>query len=134
MKERKKPETLRLRTVNPTLTVDDLEASIAFYRDFLGFVVAESWEDEGHQGAELQAGSVHLVLSQDDFAKGRDRKKGIGFRLWCVTTQDLDELAANIEERGGTLSHPVSERSWGGRDFGVVDPDGFAWSFTNLTE
>lgn len=135
MKERKKPETLRLRTVSPSLTVQDLEASMAFYRDVLGFVVVSTHQEEGgYQGAELKAGSIHLYLSQDDFAKGRERKKGVGFRLWCVTTQDLDELAADIEARGGKLSQPITERSWGGRDFAVVDPDGFALTFANPAE
>ena len=131
MKERKKPETLRLRSLAPSLTASDMQASLAFYRDVLGFVVREAFEDQGKlQGAILKAGSVEIYLSQDDFSKGRKRKKGQGFRLWCTTAQDLDQLAAGIEARGGTLAEPVQTRPWGPRDFAVVDPDGFKLSFT----
>jgi uncharacterized glyoxalase superfamily protein PhnB len=133
MKERKKPETLRLRTVTPSFTVQDIDASVAYYRDVLGFVVEDSYDDDSGKlrAVQLKAGTLRFFLNQDDFAKGSDRTKGVGFRLWCVTTQDLDQLAADVEARGGELAHPVTERSWGGRDFAVVDPDGYVLSFTN---
>jgi len=57
MKERKKPETLRLRGVTPTFTVNDLDASVAYYRDVLGFVVEKTNDENGFRGAELKAGS-----------------------------------------------------------------------------
>jgi hypothetical protein len=54
----------------------------------LGFFVAERWEDGGRlKGVMLKTGSCQLGLSQDDFAKGRDRRKGDGFRIWCDTAQ-----------------------------------------------
>ena len=135
MKERAKPETLRLRSLTPSLTVDDVQVSLAFYRDILGFTVKETFEDEGRlAGAILEAGTVELFLSQDDFAEGRDRSKGVGLRLWCGTAQDLDELAADVEARGGSLAEPLQERPWGARDFTIVDPDGFKLSFTTVRE
>jgi uncharacterized glyoxalase superfamily protein PhnB len=134
MRQRRKPETLRLRKLTPSFTVGDLQRSLAFYRDVLGFLVTDTWEDQGEvRGAALKAGSVEIYLTQDDFAKGRERRKGEGFRLRCTTAQDLDELAAGIEARGGKLAEPVQDRPWGTRDFAVVDPDGFKLSFTVAT-
>ena len=46
------------------------------------------------RGVMLKAGACDLGLSQDDWAKGRDRKKGEGMRIWCQTAQDIDALAA----------------------------------------
>lgn len=131
MKERQKPETLRLRRVMPSLTVNDLQASTAWYRDVLGFIVAEEYKQDGKVlGVRLQAGSTEFLLGQDDFAKGRDRGKGAGFRLFCVTAQDIDELAAAVRARGGTLTQEPKDQPWGTRDFAVVDPDGFNISIT----
>ena len=126
MNERKQPETLRLRAVTPMITANDLQASLAWYRDVLGFTLAEEYK-QGDQvvGVRLMAGAVQLMLTQDDFAKGRDRKKGIGLRLYCTTAQDLDQLAAAIKERGGQLAQEPTDQPWGARDFAVVDPDGF---------
>src|SRR6266852_780526 len=44
---RRQPETLRLRDITPTFTATDLQRSMAFYRDVLGFVVAEEWREDG---------------------------------------------------------------------------------------
>ena len=126
MQDRKQPETLRLRDVTPSLTVNDLQASVAWYRDVLGFTVAEEYQRDGKvMGVRLIAGSATFLLGQDDFAKGRDRQKGLGLRLYCETGQDVDQLAAAIKGRGGKLSQEPTDQPWGARDFAVVDPDGF---------
>jgi catechol 2,3-dioxygenase-like lactoylglutathione lyase family enzyme len=123
---RQQPESLRLRSAGPSFTVSDLQKSLAFYRDVLGFTVEESWEKDGAlHGVELVAGSVSFWLGQDDWQKGRDRVKGQGFRMYCGTAQDIDALARRIRERGGTLAEEPKDEPWGGRDFAVVDPDGF---------
>jgi uncharacterized glyoxalase superfamily protein PhnB len=117
---------LRMTEVSPSFTANDLEKSIAWYRDVVGFVVGERWEREGKLvGCELRAGSVSLMLAQDDWKKGRDRDKGQGVRLYCGTTQDVDALARQIRERGGKLESEPADQPWGSRDFSLSDPDGF---------
>jgi lactoylglutathione lyase len=123
---RKQPENLRLSSISPSLTVNDLQRSIGWYRDVLGFQVGEEWKHDGQVvGASLKAGSVTLMLGQDDFAKGRDRKKGEGLRLYCGTRQDINQIAALIKTRGGTLLEEPKDQPWGARDFAVADLDGF---------
>lgn len=123
---RQKPETLRLRAASPSFTVDDIGKSIAFYRDVLGFTPGERFEEHGKlRGIELKAGTVSFWLSQDDWAKGRGRAKGEGCRVYCTTVQDVDALAARIKAAGWPLLHEPRTESWGVRDFGIADPDGF---------
>lgn len=117
---------LSLSSATPGFTVGDIQKSIEFYRDVLGFEVKERWEHDGVLGgAEMRAGRVSLYLGQDDWKKGRDRVKGVGFRIYCETTQNLDEIVARIKARGGTLLEELESRPWGSRDFAVADPDGF---------
>ncbi len=127
--ERRKqtPVTLRLRTFQPSLTVADLDRSVKFYTDVLGFIVGQQWKgDDGVlRGVMLKAGSCELGLSQDDWKKGRDRKKGEGVRLWCTTAQDVDELAARVKSGGWRLTEGPMDMSWGGRSLSLDDPDGF---------
>ncbi len=128
-KARRGPETLRLRATFPTLTVDDLERSIRFYTNALGFVEKERWKnDKGEtMGVMLLAGVCELGLSQDDWAKGKDRKKGVGFSVSCETAQDVDALAQRVKGAGYALaSEPKDE--WGVRGFAVDDPDGFRFN------
>lgn len=124
----KRPESgaLSMTSASPGFTVNDLEKSLAWYRDVVGFVVDERWERDGKlAGVSLQAGRVTFMIGQDDWKKGRDRRKGDGFRLYCGTTQNVDALAAKIKARGGTLDEEPRDTPWGTRDFSLTDPDGF---------
>jgi uncharacterized glyoxalase superfamily protein PhnB len=123
---RRKPESLRLRESSLSLTVADLTRSVAWYRDVLGFTEGERWEEGGTVlGQQVKAGAVDLMLSQDDFTKGRDRRKGEGLRMWWSTTQPLDALADAIRANGANLDYGPEETPWGDRAFGLTDPDGF---------
>ena len=126
LKGRARSEGLKLSEASPGLTVNDLQKSLTWYRDVLGFAVEERWEQDGKLvGVSLQAGGVTFMIGQDDWKKGRDRKKGEGFRIFCETSQDIDALAKGIEARGGTFEHKPTDQPWGYRDFGLSDPDGF---------
>jgi uncharacterized glyoxalase superfamily protein PhnB len=106
--------------------VNDVEKSLAWYRDVLGFVVQKRWENQGKlEGVEMLAGRVLFMIGQDDWKKGRDRVKGEGFRLYCETEQDVDHLAQQIKARGGTLLQEPRDEPWGARALAVEDPDGF---------
>jgi predicted enzyme related to lactoylglutathione lyase len=123
---RKGPQTLRVRAFEPTFTVDDVEHSERFYTEVVGFVVDERFSEDGRlQGVLLKAGGSRIGLSQDDWAKGRDRKKGVGFSVWCQTDQDIDALAARIKGAGGRLAAEPKNEAGLGRVLAVDDPDGF---------
>ena len=125
-RRRGKRETLRVRSLEPAFTVNDIERSVRFYTDVLGFIVIEQMTDGAVlQGVILKAGVCTLNLSQDDWAKGRDRKKGEGMRIWCKTAQDIDAMAKRIRAAGGQLSEDPKNQPWGVRSLSVADPDGF---------
>lgn len=114
----------QLSSLAPSLTVDDITQSLAWYCDVVGFTVGQRWERDGKLvGAELKAGQATVYLSQEDGQMG-DRVKGQGFRIYWYTDQDIDQIAAGIKAKGGTLaSEPKDE--WGMRYFTLVDPTGY---------
>jgi uncharacterized glyoxalase superfamily protein PhnB len=127
------PESLRLRTLSAALIADDLQRSLAWYRDVVGFTVEQTWEQDGKiVGAMLIAGDVQLNLSQDDGKRGRDRVKGQGMRLYLSTVQNVDRIAARIKARGGTLESEPADMPWGTRAFSLVDPDGFKLTVASM--
>ena len=116
---------LQITSIVPTLTVDDIQASIKFY-EILGFTPGERWEDNGALiGIMMSAGSTEIGLSQDDWKKGRDRKKGIGVRMILETTQNIDEIAARAKSAGLSLVSEPKDTEWRGRAFVISDPSGF---------
>ena len=123
---RREPESFRARSLSVSLTAKDLQKSLAWYHDVVGFIVEEKYERDGKlNGASLKAGRVSIVISQDDGAKGWDRSKGEGMSVYFSTAQDIDELARRIKERGGQLETEPTDMPWGARLFSVRDPDGF---------
>ena len=118
-------EAVQISAIVPNLTVDDVQKSITFY-EALGFTVDERWEDKGTLlGVMLRSGKTEIGLSQDDWKKGRDRKKGIGVRLSLSTTQNVDEIARRAKSAGITLKSEPQDTEWKSRAFEVIDPTGF---------
>jgi len=123
---RSQPETFRARTLEVSLTVKDAEASLAWYRDILGFVVDKRYERDGTlMAVAMKAGTVRILLGPDDGARGLDRVKGEGFSLMFTTSQIVDEVAQRIKDRGGELMTEPANMPWGSRVFRLLDPDGF---------
>lgn len=132
-RERNRPESLRCRQMSVGITVSDLQASLAWYRDIMGFTVESTYQRDGVvAGASLVAGNVDLRLNQDDWAKGRDRVKGQGIGLYLTTVQNVDDIARGIRERGGALATEPADMPWGVRAFSLVDPDGFKWTISSM--
>jgi catechol 2,3-dioxygenase-like lactoylglutathione lyase family enzyme len=125
--------TLEATALMPGFTANDLDRSITFYRG-LGFEVDQRWEEDGKlRGVMLKGGAARMGISQDDWAKGRDRVKGVGLRLWIETDQDVDALAAGARAAGITLDEEPHDTDWGSRAFAVTDPDGFKLTITRRT-
>ena len=117
---------IRASTLGCSLTCKDLQASIRFYREAIGFAVAQTYENDGKVAAAVvAAGDCRIVLNQDDGALGWDRIKGQGFYLQInvVAPADVDAAAARIKAAGGTLLDEPADRYWGVRMFQFKDLD-----------
>ncbi|MEO8359778.1 MAG: VOC family protein [Vicinamibacteria bacterium] len=111
-----------------SLTCKDVEASIRFYRDAIGFAVGHTFENEGKvTAAVVEAGDCRIVLNQDNGKLGWDRIKGQGFYLQInvASLTDVDAAAARITAAGGKLIDEPADRPWGVRMFQFSDLDGF---------
>jgi uncharacterized glyoxalase superfamily protein PhnB len=119
-------DTLRTGTLSLSLTVKEIQKSLAWYRDVVGFTVVRTREQDGQlRAVTLAAGDVRLGLNQDDGKRGWTRVKGEGFSLNITIAQDVDALAAGIKARGGSLATEPADMAWGVRMFRLLDPDGY---------
>lgn len=116
--------TLNAIGLAPILTVNDLDEALRFYHG-LGFTIEERYERDGKlNGARMVAGQARVNLTQDDWAKGRDRVKGTGIRLFIPVEGDVDAIAASIKAAGIALESGPEDKPWG-RAIALTDPDGF---------
>ena len=102
------------------LEVKDLQQSIDFYRQFLGFPVVD-------QGPNLAA--VHLSHIRIYLAPGAPR--GMGMYLGIVVA-DIDAMHARLQAHGLNLSAPTDE-GWA-RYISLNDPDGYRLQLLQLTQ
>jgi catechol 2,3-dioxygenase-like lactoylglutathione lyase family enzyme len=122
---------LQARGLVAGLTVNDIELSTRFYTEALGFAVKQRDEEGGKvRFVMLEAGAAQVGLGQDDFARGRNRSKGVGMRFWIMTSQPLEPLAAQIKAAGFALDSEIAPLPWGPPAFALSDPDGFKFTIS----
>jgi uncharacterized glyoxalase superfamily protein PhnB len=106
----------------PVLHVTDVEASLRFYMDRLGFTSPWRYEEDGRvRVAQAERQGFALIL-----ADTWPEKVGKGLMFISVNVERdaqiaaLDALRAELEAKGV----PVKEGSWGYRLLVIDDPDG----------
>jgi lactoylglutathione lyase len=123
---------LNAQDSNVALTCNDIQKSIHFYTNGLGFEIVHKMDRDGKlQYVAMRAGNAQIGLGQDDFARGKERKKGVGLRIWINTTQDVTAIAARAKAAGIKLDAEPANLPWGPMAFALTDPDGFLLTITN---
>lgn len=118
--------SFRAHKLSVSLSVNDLQKSLAWYRDVVGFTEGERYERDGSlKAVVLEAGDIQILIGQDDGAKGVNRTKGQGMSFQFTTNQSIDDIANRIKANGGTLESEPIDTPWGARTFRLSDPDGF---------
>lgn len=99
-----------------TFSVRDLERSLRFYRDALGFRPLCLWPE----GAYLQAGSLWVALIQDAETRGGPLPE-YSHVAFDVAPESFDSVARRIREAGARL---FKENASEGASLYFLDPDG----------
>ncbi len=124
------PMSLRLE-----LFVRDMEASIAFYCDILGFEVQRHEVDY----ASLRCGTVILGLgpaaklpvSAGYFTQHKlQTGPGVGVEI-VLEVDDVHAWYTQVHATGYPMIEPLLVRPWGLTDFRVADPDGYYLRITS---
>lgn len=95
----------------PILRVEDLEVSVAYYTERLGFKV--DWKDEYSAGISRDKGGIMLIKG----AQGCS-----GTYLW-MGVQDVMSVFEELKAKGATIRHAPENYPWA-LEMKVEDPDG----------
>ena len=111
--------TERLAPVAPEFFVRDVDASIEFYIDKLGFALvrADPEGDGRHSFAVLARGNAEFLFVHES-AMGAARRAaltypraaGLDIRLMV---NDVDSIYASVRERGVTIALPLKDQEYG---------------------
>lgn len=101
----------------PRLPVSDLDRSIAYYQEALGFRLA--WRTEESTLAALASGEIEILLLVPWAGQGAPPAQSA-----YIYVEDPDALCEEYHQAGADIIDPVASRPYGMRDFVVADPDG----------
>lgn len=103
----------------PVLEVTDMERSIAFYCDKLGFSASRFGEPSTF--TIVQRGMVTIALDASE------RNQSANNQYWAayVYVSDVDSVYSEFRENDVTIHRPIEDMYYGCRDFDVIDPDGY---------
>ena len=106
------------------LEVNNLEESVAFYQEVLGFEVEAHNVEADPPMATLRAGSLKITLAQHLETMLR-RGRGAHF---FIGVDDVDLFYARLQKQIEHLQPPADE-GWGGRFITLEDPDKYRFFF-----
>jgi|ERR1700733_14530315 catechol 2,3-dioxygenase-like lactoylglutathione lyase family enzyme len=117
--------------ISPSFIVSDVEQTVAFYRDKLGFETRFQEPDQnpffaiiGRDGAQI------FIKAERDVAPVPNHTRHRHLRLDAfVYAPDPDALAAEFTEHGAAFSVPLKDTNDGLRGFEISDPDGYVLFF-----
>lgn len=130
-----KPEKPKIRFI--TLGVEDLERSMAFYREGLGLatkgIVGEEFEDGAIVFFDLEGGLRLALYPRKSLAKDAKIKAGpaspgafsLGHNV--ESKQEVDRVMEKAKKAGARITDPAHDRFWGGYSGYFQDPDGHLW-------
>ena len=110
----------------PQLLARDIEASIAFYRDKLGFDLGFAYGEPPFYAQVVRGGgrlNLRLVGAGPVFdASFRAREPDV--LAAAVTVDDIELLVLEFQRSGADFHQTLRREPWGARTFIVADPDG----------
>ena len=124
--------SVNVRQAVPFFMVTDMEKSLQFYIDGLGFSLNMKWEPRGSiEWCWLQIDMAALMLQEYRDNKP-EAKPGVGVTV-CFMCDDALEIYRQIISRGISVNDEpfVGNQLW---VVGVNDPDGYAVFFESPTE
>lgn len=120
-----------------TLGVDDLERSLKFYRDGLGFptqgIVGQEFEYGAVAFFDLQAGLKLAIWPRQSIAhEARVSQAAVNPTEFTLgpnvgSKEEADKVMAQAKEAGATIPDPAHDTFWGGYSGHFQDPDGHLW-------
>jgi catechol 2,3-dioxygenase-like lactoylglutathione lyase family enzyme len=117
--------------ISPFFIVTDVDRTIAFYRDKLGFETRFQQPDRDPFFAIVGRGGVQLFVKSDKNTPPLPNPKRHPSMRWdaYVHASDPDALAAEFAGLGAPFSVPLNDTHDGLRGFEITDPDGYVLFF-----
>jgi catechol 2,3-dioxygenase-like lactoylglutathione lyase family enzyme len=117
--------TMTLARLVPMLSVEDLDCTIAFYRDRLGFKVMGTFGSPKPVWCHLKRDDVSLMFNfPGDYIKNDLPRRAKDFQIYYIYPRDVAALHATWRASGVPVSD-LRVTDYGMKEFELRDPDGY---------
>jgi predicted enzyme related to lactoylglutathione lyase len=114
------------------LPVTDIDRSVAFYRDQVGFVLDHDTKNEHMHVVQLTPRGSGCSIGIGDLPAQREMQPG-SIRGLQLVVADAEAARAELMSRGVSCSEvQVFDSRDGGTFFGFADPDGNTWAVQQI--
>ncbi|MGH6955645.1 MAG: VOC family protein [Caulobacteraceae bacterium] len=126
---------MAIGSCKPLLNVSDVETSLAFWRDLIGFEVTTRYEAEGRlMFANLKSGEAELMLNgRGGDPSARRSRPHYTEAVIYLSVPSARDLARELRARGCEAPEPEAQ-VYGLDEFVLRDPDGYEIAFTSPRE
>jgi catechol 2,3-dioxygenase-like lactoylglutathione lyase family enzyme len=123
-----------LTGVSPVLLVADLQRSVGYFSNRLGFECHAFGDPPNFATAARDAAVILIALS--DQTERLVPHWQIVDKMWdaYIRVDDVDAIYAEVQQRGAGIDYTIYNAPHGFREFGVQDPDGHDIAFGQRLE
>lgn len=115
----------KLTRIAPELPSANVDESVVYYERKLGFAVVTRLPENEYAIVERDGVAIHLF---------RNRAANSAAVAIHIFASDLDELFAELQSSGATITQKIERKPWGNRDFRVRDEFGNELKFTEPSD
>jgi uncharacterized glyoxalase superfamily protein PhnB len=115
-----------MTSLAPILTTDDMDRSVRFYVDVLGFTCG--MQTPGY--SNLYRDAVRIMLAGAPSPRGDWKGPSFTGQLYIdlETADEVDALWATVKDRAEVI-YPVDDMHYGAHEFGIRDDNGYSLAF-----
>jgi uncharacterized glyoxalase superfamily protein PhnB len=120
--------------ISPTLAVRDMKATIAFYKETLGFKMGLAFPDAtSPEYVDLSKDGMVLMFIPAKNAGLRSREKlGVGVNLYMQIDGDIDQYYKKLKRKDVKITADIKDEPFGIRDFTIEDINGYKLTFNQV--
>lgn len=129
---------MQLQSLTPNLMVKDVNQTLKFYTDILGFEVVQTVPEQGSfDWGMVKSGDVEIMFQKEasiisDYPTLQNSKPGGALSLY-IHVESIQKWYAQLQTKTEIIK-PLCQTFYGANEFAFTDPDGYILTYSEMNE
>ena len=134
----KKEKNMELKSLTPNLMVKDVNKTLDFYTNVLGFELLQTVPEDGiFEWGFVKYGNVKLMFQKETSIKSEYKElenfKNGGALTFYIRVEGLQNWYEKIKDKTNVIK-PLHKTPYEANEFAIIDINGFILSFSDLPD